>query len=140
MAQKDFDNEVKTAKRVVQILANTTAALKSQDADERLLAAALLISKYRTPKAPFPRQEEPIDAAENKLILKAIADAKWGPFVFGKEHPQQLFFQLGVRPEDGWQQPKKISSPDDLPNAIKGWIREHGDTYRIKRYVQASDR
>jgi hypothetical protein len=139
MNQKDFDNEVKTAKKVVQILGNTKTALQSQDADERLLAASIVISQYRTPKG-FPNREEPIDAEESKLILKALADAKWGPVRFGQAHPQQLFFQLGVRAEDGWKQPTKIATPDDLPNAIKGWLREHADTYRIKRYVQASDR
>jgi len=133
---KNLDKEIKTAKKVIEIMGNTTKALKSDDADERLLAASILIAKYRTPKV-FPNKEEPIDAEESKLILSALANAKWTPVVFGQPNPQQLFFQLGIGPNDGWKVPARVTNPDDFPNAIKGWIRDHGD-YRIKKYVPAA--
>lgn len=139
MAQKDFDKEVKTAKQVVAIMANPKTSLQSKDADERLLAASIQISKYRTQKPPFPNREEPIDAEESKLILNAIAGAKWGPFRFGETNPQQLFFQLGIGPKDGFEAPRKVTSPDDLRNAVQAWIRDHAD-YRIKRFVSGADK
>ncbi len=139
MIQKDFDKEVKTAKQVVAIMADAKTALQSKDADERLLAASIQISMYRTQKAPFPNREEPISAEESKLILNAIASAKWGPVRFGDTNPQQLFFQLGVSQKDGFEQPRKITSPDDMRNAIQGWIRNHAD-YRIKRFVSGPEK
>ena len=120
-------------------MADTKKALQSKDADERLVAASIAVAKYRTPKAPFPNKEEPIDAEESKLILSVIANAKWGAFKFGEPNPQQLFFQLGVTDKDGFQPPRKITSPDDMKNAIQGWIRDHGD-YRIKRFVQSTEK
>ncbi len=136
---KNLDKEVKIAKQVVAIMADTKSALKSKDADERLLAAAIAVGKYRTQKPPFPNKEESIDAEESKLILDAIAGAKWGPFRFGETHPQSLFFQLGIGPKDGWTAPKKLTGPDDMRNAVQAWIRDHGE-YRIKRFVQSSDK
>jgi hypothetical protein len=136
---KAFDAEVKTAKKVVKIMADSTSALKSKDEDERLMAASILVSKYRTPKGQFPFKEEPIDAEESKLILGVIASSKWTVARFGDPNPQQLFFQLGITAKDGWMPPKKITSPDDMRNAVQAWIRDHGE-YRIKRYVSSSDR
>jgi hypothetical protein len=135
-AQKNFEDEVKTAKRYVSIMANTKEALESKDADERLIAAAIVVTKYRTQKAPFPNKEEPIAAAESRLILNAIASAKWGPVKFGEPNPQQLFFQLGINQKDGWQSPKKITGPNDMRDAVQAWIKNNPD-YRVKRFVSA---
>ncbi|MSQ93167.1 MAG: hypothetical protein EXR98_01275 [Gemmataceae bacterium] len=139
LAQQDFASEVATAKKVVAIMVNAKAVLESKDADERLLAASILISKYRTQKAPFPNKEELIDAEESKLILNAIANAKWEPFDFRKTNPQQLFFQLGISAKDGWKAPMKINSPNDMRDAVHAWVRAHGE-YRIKRFVSGSEK
>jgi hypothetical protein len=136
-ANKTFDTDVKLAKRVVTVMANTKTALESKDADERLMAAAILVSKYRTQKPPLPNKEEPIDAAESKLILNAIATANWKPARLGETNPYQLFLQLRVTPADGWTAPKNVKTQDDLKSAVQTWIREKGDNYRIKRFVQA---
>lgn len=135
--QKNFDDEIKTAKKVVAVMADTKTALQSKDADERLLAVTILVGKYRTAKS-FPNKEEPIDAAESKLILNAIATAKWQPFKFGEANPQQLFNQLGINEKDGWKAPMKINGHDDMRNAVQAWIRDHGD-YRIKRFVAGAE-
>src|SRR5439155_17851245 len=72
----DFDKEVQAAKAAAKVLANPQASLKAKDADERLLAAAILIDKHRTYRGPNSKQE-PIDAEESKQILQALADADW---------------------------------------------------------------
>jgi hypothetical protein len=135
-ANKTFDNDVKLAKRVVTVMANTKQALESKDADERLMAAAIQITKYRTPKGST--KQEPIDATESKLILTAISTGNWKPARQGDPNPQTLFFQLGIGPKDGWQQPK-IKGPDDLRNAIQAWIRAN-ENYRIQRYVVSTEK
>ena len=134
--QKNFDDEIKTAKKVVTIMADTKSALQSKDADERLMAVSILVGKYRAAKS-FPNKEEPIDAAESKLILTAIATAKWQPTKFGEPNPQQLFYQLGINEKDGWKVPMKINGPDDMRIAVQAWIRDHGD-YRVKRFVSTA--
>jgi hypothetical protein len=137
--QKTFDDDIALAKKAVIILNDTKGALKSKDADLRLMAAAMVVAKYRTQKPPFPNKEEAIDADESKLILNAISDAKWVPVKFGEVNPQQVFFQLGVGPKDGWKAPMKISSPDDMRIAVQAWIRDHSD-YRIKRFVPPAEK
>lgn len=134
-----FAEEVKTAKKVVTILADMKTALKSNDAGDRLLAAAIAVGKYRTQKPPFPNAEEPIDVAESKLILNAIVSAKWGPVRFGETNPQMLFFQLGVTEKDGWKAPRITKSPEDLRIAVQAWMRDHPD-YRIKRFVPKAEK
>jgi hypothetical protein len=134
-AQKNFDDEIKTAKKVVAVMGDTKKVLQSKDADERLLAALIVVSKYRTQKPPFSNKEEPIDAEESKLILNAIANAKWQQVKFGEPDPLNLFFQLGINEKDGWMFPKQ-NTPENLRNAVQAWIRDHGE-YRVKRFVEA---
>jgi hypothetical protein len=136
--QKTFEDDIKLANKALAISADTKSALKSKDADERLMAAAMVIAKYRTHTPGVTIKEEPIDAAESKLILSAISDAKWGPVRFGELNPQQVFFQLGVGPKDGWKAPTKIS-PDDMRKAVQAWIQDHPD-YRIRRFVPAAEK
>jgi hypothetical protein len=137
--QKTFEDDVKLASKAVKILDDVKNVLKSKDSDERLMAAAMVVAKYRTQKPQFPNKEEAIGAEESKLILGAILDAKWGPVKFGEINPQQVFFQLGVGPKDGWNAPMKVNSPDDMRNAVQAWIRNHGD-YRIKRFVPTAEK
>ena len=136
--QKTFEDDIKLANKALAILADTKSALKSKDAHERLMAAAMVIAKYRTHTPGVTIKEEPIDAAESKLILSAISDAKWGAVRFGELNPQQVFFQLGVGPKDGWKAPTKIS-PDDMRKAVQAWIQNHPD-YRLRRFVPAAEK
>lgn len=133
--QKTYEDDVKTATKAAAVLKDVPTALASKDGDERLMAAAMQISKYRTQKPPFPNREEPIDEKESKSIMKALAEAKWaGPFAQGQIDPQRLFFQLGVHPEDGWKPPQKANA-DDMRQAIQAWVQANAGSYRIKRYV-----
>ena len=117
--------------------------LKSAGAEERLLTAALLLYDYRTPSpdARGPLGQEPIDAAQSKLILKALGEAKWAPpRRFGELNAPELFLQLGLTPDDGWRLPEQ-HTPQQLAKLAQAWLREHGETYRIKRFVATpSDR
>jgi hypothetical protein len=133
--QKNFEDEVKSAKAAAAIVANPIAALKSKDADDRLLAAAIQIDKYRTPRGAA--KLEPIDAEESKLILDAIVNAKWAPVRFGSTNPYQLFQRLGITEKDGWTPPRNAKSQDDIRQAVETWVREKGGSYRIQRYVAA---
>ena len=133
MQLKSYEDHVKTVKKSVDIMKDTKTALQSKDADERLIAATIVVGKYRSQKAPNPNKEEPIDAAESKLILDAIATAKWQKVTFGQPNPQTLFYQLGITAKDGWTAPMQ-ATPENMRDAVQAWVKDHGD-YRIKRFV-----
>ena len=136
---KQFKDEVKTAIKTVEVLANPIQSLKSKDAEERLLAASLQVAKHRQQKPPFPNKQEPIDAEESKLILQVITAEKWQPGRFGQTNAYQIFLQLGVGPQDGWNAPTKVKDIDEVRQAFQTWLRDHPE-YRVKRFVPGNDK
>lgn len=135
----NFTKEVAEAKRYAKMLAEPMAGLESKNKEERFLTAALVLTRYRTPRAFVPGKvptTEPIDAKESKLILLALADADWGPPRPGlwSMNPQTMFFRLGLKPgEEGWTQPRDFRQ---VPEAAKKWLKEHADTYRIQKFAE----
>jgi hypothetical protein len=128
----DFDKEVRLAKVAARIMDNPQAALKSKDAEERLLAAAMLIGDYRTFRGQ-PKQEA-IDAAESKLIMQVLADSDWQArmdFSSLRPSPSQLFQQLGVTAKDGFMPP----AGGNYQAAAEAWVRANAATYRIQRLI-----
>ncbi len=132
-----FEKDVKAARASVTLLDNPQAGLASKDADERLLAAAILIDRYRTAKGATDRQEA-IPAEESKQILQALADADWkgatGGLMF-RPNPMLLFNRLGIGASDGWSP----APGSNVQAAMQTWLRDHAATYRIRRYVHPGD-
>jgi hypothetical protein len=132
---KDFDKEVALVKRCVRLLDDPGAGLKAPAADDRLLTAAMLIFRYRTPQHVYTGKPktEPIEAEQSKLILKVLAEGDWtvqeGPAPL---LPLSLFLRLGLTEEDDWEQPAALK---DLAGAAQKWLRDQGKAYRIQRYV-----
>lgn len=134
--QKNFNDEVKSAKKAVAIMADPKAALQSKNAEDRLLAASLQVARYRSPRV-FPNKQEPIDAEESKLLLETIVNSKWEQIRFGQTNAYQLFLQLGITEKDGWTPPRNVKSIEEIQQAAQTWYREKGGTYRIQRFVPA---
>lgn len=135
----DFEKAVAEAKKAAKLLADPMASLKAKNAEERFVIAAMLVEQFRTMKqAPNNEpKEEPIDAAQSKLILGAIRDADWAPP--GEKPriglpltPQYVFGRLGLQPEDNWTPP--VAGGDYLA-AAQQWLKANADTYRIKKFV-----
>ncbi|HEV3257382.1 MAG TPA: hypothetical protein VG013_10915 [Gemmataceae bacterium] len=134
-----FDKDMALVKRCVKLLSDPDASLKSKEAEDRLLTAGMLVSRYRTAKPGSTGKTEAIDAEQSKRILEILADADWnvqaaprpGPVGF-QMTAQTIFFRLGLIPEDGWVQPQNFMQ---VPAAAKAWLKEHAGTYRIKRFV-----
>jgi hypothetical protein len=135
----DFDKQVELAKKCAKALADPMASLKSKDADERLMTAGMLVSRYRYFRQPNPKTE-PIDADESKLIMNVLAEADWTkPFTPGSVSPQQVFGQLGVTEKDGWvwkPAPGVPVPPNAYQDAAKAWVKANADKYRIQRFVE----
>jgi hypothetical protein len=137
-----FDKQVEEAKKAAKVLADPKASLKSKDAETRMTTAAMLVSRYRGGiHGPDAKQEE-IDADESKLILKALAEADWNPkprpgvVGFNTLNPLAAFGQLGLTDKDGFAFKFAPGQPPTAyQDAAKAWLKDHADTYRIKRFV-----
>jgi hypothetical protein len=130
-----FDTEMDEVKRCVKLLADPAASLKADNADDRFLTAAMLVTRYRTPKTGFPSKTKAIDADLSKQILLALADADWTAKAAGPGFqltPQAVFFRLGLTEKDGWAPPKDFNK---IPDEAKKWLKENADKYRLERFV-----
>ena len=130
----NFEKEIEGIKAFAKVIDDPHKGLKSKDASERLVAASLLIDKYRSFRGPGKVKLEPIDAEESKLILQAIADADWkGQLDFSTFRPNAagLFQQLGVAAKDGFMPPPG----GNYQEAAQKWVRENVEKYRIQRLV-----
>ncbi|MGE3803737.1 MAG: hypothetical protein AB7K24_03575 [Gemmataceae bacterium] len=124
---------LEVVRRCSKLLKDPLASLKSKDADERFLTAAMLMVRYRLGGIP-PQGfcSEPIAAEESKLILEALRDADWNRNATDRMHPQQAFSRLQLKDKDGWQQPADFSK---YPAAAKDWLTKNAGSYRIERFV-----
>ncbi|HVS40015.1 MAG TPA: hypothetical protein VMS17_30935 [Gemmataceae bacterium] len=137
----DYDKSLDEVKHSVQLLADATASLKGKNNDDRFLTAAMLVARYRFSRFGQTKTEL-IDAEESKQILLALADADWtvkpappGPAgLRGMQtmNPQNIFYRLGLTPQDGWTQP---TDAKDVPGAAKQWLQDNAAKYRIQRFV-----
>lgn len=129
----NFSKELDEARKAAKMLANAKTGLTSRDPEERFTTAALLVTRYRTPRQGSTRTE-PIPAQESKLILQALAKADWntrGPRNF-QMNPQTIFFRLGLTAKDGWDNPEDFRQ---LPERAKKWLEANADKYRIQRIL-----
>jgi hypothetical protein len=138
-----FDKDVEAAKKYAKLLADPDKGLKSKDAMERLTTAAMLIAKYRTPRPSATElKQEPIDAAQSKLILNTLADADWTPAKPGglapnnQLMPLNLFIRLNLTEMDGWKPPM---NGNKFAEIAQQWIKDNKDKYVLKRFVVAKD-
>jgi hypothetical protein len=133
----NFEKDVALVKKCAKLLADPKASLQSKDADERTLTAGMLVMRYR---AAFVSdgKTEPIDADESKLILKALAEGDWSkPFAQDTITPEAAFGRLNLAEKDGfvWR-PGPGTPPTAYRDMAKAWLKEHADTYRIRRFVE----
>ena len=131
----NFETQLKTAKQLSKVMADLVGALKGADKQDRYTAAAFLITKYRT-QTGQPMKLEPIDAAESKLILKALAEGEWKVGVFNAAipAPQELFNQLGISQKDGYD-PSKFRNQEEFLAGMQKWLDENNGKYRIQKLV-----
>lgn len=142
----NFKAELAEVERGIKVMADPLASLKSKDNEERLLAVALQMQKYRTNRTGNPAKQ-PIEKEESKLILKTIAESDWnenaapnrGPGSY-MTNPRNLFYQLQLTPADGWTQPRPdpknpANFQKDFETAAKKWLTDNMDKYVIQRFV-----
>jgi hypothetical protein len=131
-----FKAAVAEVTKLSAVLKEPTTALKADKAADRSFAAAVLLTKYRTPPAGARNLTfEEVDADESALLLKAIADGDWaggGPLnAFG------ALRMLGLTDKDGWVSPKATgnAAAEEYRKAYTAWLADKGKGYRIKKLV-----
>lgn len=131
---QDFDKDLAYVQRCAPLLAKPDMGLRSKDAEDRILTAAMLIFRYRTARwiyAGAPKLEG-IDPDESKLILAALAEGSWTEKdARTRPNRPRLFFRLGLTAKDGWMAPANLK---EVPDAAKKWV-EANAAYRIQRYA-----
>lgn len=138
---EDYAKQLELAKQCAKIIAEPVASLKAKKAADRLLAASILVSRYRSVRQPSSREpkQAPIPTEESKLILNALVEANWAENnPRAMQSPVMLFNLLGLTAKDGFVHPKPAPGENYgtlLQKAAKDWLRRHADTYRIRMYV-----
>jgi hypothetical protein len=139
----DYKDEVAYIERCAKLLKSPDAGLKSENKEDRLLTAALIIVRYRTYHGKSLRPKMvPIPAARSKLILEQLAAADWTPKADSKgPNPMFLLDYLQLTAKDGWKFPLTFGVPSKdylRKRALAGqeWVKKHVKTYRIRRYVE----
>jgi hypothetical protein len=128
----NFATELAETKKAARLMQNPMASLKSKDAEERYLTAAMLIARYRTHRLGVKKEKVPVE--ESKLILTALAEADWttrSPRWF-MMNPQTMFARLGLTNKDGWVPPKDFRK---FPEEAKKWLKDNAEKYRFERMV-----
>jgi hypothetical protein len=140
--QPDYAAKMIVVKRSLKLLGETDAGLRSKESVDRLLTAYLLLSRFQTHAGPKARPE-PVDAAQSRLILEAIAAADWAqPETPGDPvTPRGVFMTLRLTAKDNWKAPQQGPNQDvrlfmkDWDAAAQKWLKDNCGTYRIQRWV-----
>lgn len=136
------EKDIALAKRCGKLAADPMAGMRSKDAEDRLIAASIQLTRCRTYKGPanVAAKLQPIDAEQSKLILQAVATADWtaaNPQQPPVVQPQNLFWQLGITAQDGWAPPAQgFKDQKEFETAAKKWLTENADKYRIQGYLE----
>jgi hypothetical protein len=141
----DFGKQVEAVKKIVKILNDPTAALKTKDLADRQFAAGVLIQKYRSYPQNVVGQPKLEDVSEeqSKLMMQTIAEMDWskneqkhGIFIGA----QNMFGMLAIQPgQDGFNPPMFQQNQQDFAKVygdyVMKWVKDNAEKYRIKRYV-----
>jgi hypothetical protein len=135
----NFDKELDLIKKCVKLLAEPLASLRSKDASDRLLAAAMLVTAYRTPKSSYGPEpiQEAIDVEQSRLIVQAIADADWNNVDPQTQlNPAQVFQRLALTEREGWRLPPQgFRAQQEHADHVKQWLKGPGANYRMLRFL-----
>jgi len=132
----NFAKEAAEAKKYAEYITKVDEYLKSTDAKERYLAAAMTIVYHRSARTGTEKTKE-LDAALSKQLLEALRDADWkNPNTITPTlQPVQVFMRLQLTKEDGWI----ADLGGDLSGPAKKWLEINAGKYRIKSF-QAEDK
>ena len=134
-AEKDpgFEKDLTAVRRLGRLLEHSEEGLKSADVEDCLLTAYMLV--LRNCYAPWRRgmvgKAEPIDAAQSKRILLALAEGDWKKNrreVRGAVAALRLSVKFGAPPLKDFP---PEAGEEQWVAAAKQWLKQNAETYRI---------
>jgi hypothetical protein len=137
LADKHADELVRRAKLVGDAIKDPMTALRADDKDDRVLAAAGLVTYYRR-HAGGSHETKLRPADESKLILETLAEGDW---TNGRTPDEGGVFSLvlGMNLEDsGWRHlpnPGQQNPAGEQQEAFKKWLADKGKDARVKQFV-----
>lgn len=156
-----YKDDLAAVKAVAAIYADPVKALKAEKAEDKMRAAATLVSKYRrwpqNFQGPGQPEQKAIPAEEAKLIFQAMLEADWekwdqpqnDPNIDWTLNPSNLLGQMqiyaGGRGGQGGNFPQVRPQPGQGYNAaykeaFKAWMEADGKNFEIKRFVQPGEK
>jgi hypothetical protein len=133
-----FTAEVERFRRLGKLLRDPVASLKSANAEDRLLTAAMFISRWRTFRPAIhaaPAKTTPVDGLSSRLVLKALAEVDWTKAPAGfRVSAWRSFNELGLTAKDGWN-PPPLRNMNEIQWACKLWLKANADDFRISTFV-----
>ncbi len=119
-------------------IADPMKALKAEKAQDRALAAVVLLMHYRQAASRGATERVALDADENAAILKAIAEGDYTVAITGYTTLTSSYQLLGLSANDGWKHP--IAKPGENHNlvmqkAFQEWLAGPGAKFRFQKSV-----
>lgn len=138
----NYDKELTKVKSIRKILDKPLEALKADKADERKLAASVLVQHHaQYPAVANPKKQpkqEPLDEEQSRLILKAVSEMNWDNPADPTVSLSGVLGFLNLTPNDGWKQPAFNGQGDFgkvMKEAFDIWYKQNGEKFRLKRWV-----
>lgn len=140
---ENYKAQVEVATKAAAAIADPAKALKAEKAEDRFLAAAALVTKYRTVPDGVEAEIVKVPADETKLVLKALAEGDWSKYDENTVNGTQAFYMLGLTAKDGWVPPVVVSTPGAPPvdfnavtkDAFAKWLDAEGKNYQISKFA-----
>src|SRR5262249_13861303 len=136
---EDYKAQLDVATKAAAAIADPMKALKVEKAEDRFLAAAALVNRYRTVPDSVESEAVKVSAEESKLILKALTEDDWSKFDGNVPNGARAFYMLGLNAKEGWVQPVVVNQPGAPPvdfnavlkDAFAKWLDAAGKDYQI---------
>jgi hypothetical protein len=137
----DFTKQVTFVRRSVKLLADPIASLKSKDAEDRLIIAALLLNRYSTVRRTKPGlvKRVPIPEEDSKLILAALLEGDWDKSRLEPYSAMAAFQRLRLSDEDGYKLPNPKRGQEyhlTVEDNAQEWLKKHKDTFRVQKVIE----
>ena len=132
------DAAIAEAKLAVAAIADPMKALKAEKAQDRALAAIVLLMHHRKSAGKGEVDLVPIDAEENAAILKSIAEGDFTVAITGHTTLYSAYQFLGLSGGDGWTHPTPKPGENHnlvMQKAFQDWLAGPGAKFRFQKYV-----
>lgn len=139
LANDEGKKSMDQVKKALAVIADPKAALTAAKAEDRYHATCIMLMHYRQyPRGTGKHQQEPIDADENRLILKGLLDGDWSAAANDTPGGTTAIGLLGLGAKDGFnftKVPPGQKPATAFQQAYEKWLKGPGQNYVIKRYT-----